>query len=55
MHIGGGVGVLYNIKLPSFAVWWMKGRDYRTCKARLVAGQGHNPYAPETYIPYLYQ
>ncbi len=46
----GGVGVLYGIRLPSWMVWYMKGRDYRTGKAKLVAGQGHNPYAPDTYI-----
>jgi apoptosis-inducing factor 2 len=46
----GGVGVLYGIKLPSFMVYLMKGRDYRVGKAMLVAGQGHNPYAPDTYI-----
>ena len=46
----GGVGVLYGWRLPSWMVWAMKGRDYRTCKAKLVARQGHNPYAPDTYI-----
>lgn len=46
----GGVGLLFGMKLPSLMVWAMKGRDYRTGKAKLVAGQGHNPYAPETYV-----
>lgn len=46
----GGVGLLFGTKLPSLAVWAMKGRDYRTGKAKLVAHQGHNPYAPDTYV-----
>ncbi|KAF2096066.1 FAD/NAD(P)-binding domain-containing protein [Rhizodiscina lignyota] len=46
----GGVGVLYGMKLPGWMVYAMKGRDYRIAKAKLVAGQGHNPYAPDTYI-----
>lgn len=46
----GGVGVLYSMALPSWMVYLMKGRDYRVSKAKLVAGQGHNPYAPDTYI-----
>lgn len=46
----GGVGVLYGMKLPGWMVYAMKGRDYRVGKAKLVAGQGHNPYAPDTYI-----
>jgi apoptosis-inducing factor 2 len=40
----GGVGVLFGIKLPSFAVWAMKGRDYRTGKAKSVVNQGNDPY-----------
>ena len=46
----GGVGVVFAIKLPSFMGWAMKGRDYRGCKAKLAAGVGYNPYAPETYV-----
>lgn len=41
----GGVGILMDMKLPSFMVWVMKGRDYRVGKAKAVAKQGHNPYA----------
>ncbi|KAF2403072.1 FAD/NAD(P)-binding domain-containing protein [Trichodelitschia bisporula] len=46
----GGVGMLFGIQLPSFLVWLMKGRNYRTNKAVLAVGQGHNPYAADTYV-----
>ncbi|KIW07191.1 uncharacterized protein PV09_02057 [Verruconis gallopava] len=40
----GGVGILFGIKLPSFMVWLMKGRDYKIARAKLAAGAGKNPY-----------
>ncbi|KAK3078763.1 hypothetical protein LTS18_006669, partial [Coniosporium uncinatum] len=46
----GGVGIMFGWKLPSLVVHLMKGRDYRIGKARMVANQGHNPYAPDTYV-----
>lgn len=41
----GGVGVLFGVKLPSWAVHIMKGRDYRVGKAKSVVEKGLNPYA----------
>jgi NADH dehydrogenase FAD-containing subunit len=46
----GGVGVLFGFGVPSPLVWLMKGRDYRISKAKLAAGAGHNPYAPDTCV-----
>lgn len=40
----GGVGVLLGFEVPSFLVWAMKGRDYRTDKAQLAAGIGQDSY-----------
>ena len=44
----GGVGVLSGVRLPSFMVYLMKGRDYRVGKARSVVMYGINPYASPT-------
>lgn len=41
----GGVGVLFGMKLPSWVVFVMKGRDYRVGKVRSVVERGLNPYA----------
>lgn len=41
----GGVGILFGMKLPSFIVWVMKGRDYRIGRAKMAAGVGKDPYA----------
>ncbi|KAJ9629552.1 hypothetical protein H2203_001926 [Taxawa tesnikishii (nom. ined.)] len=40
----GGVGVLMGLKVPSFAVWLLKGRDYRVSKGKKVVVDGNNPY-----------
>ncbi|KAF2455465.1 hypothetical protein BDY21DRAFT_289059 [Lineolata rhizophorae] len=41
----GGVGVVFDFKLPSFMVWVMKGRNYRVGKAKSVVHRGKDPYA----------
>jgi len=41
----GGVGVLLGIRLPSFAVDLLKGRDYVVGKAKGVVRRGFSPYA----------
>lgn len=40
----GGVGVLFNWRVPSPMVWVLKGRDYKVGKAKGVVGRGRNPY-----------
>ena len=41
----GGVGMIGGVVVPSFGVHMLKGRDYRTCKAKRVVDDGGNPYA----------
>ncbi|EME82166.1 uncharacterized protein MYCFIDRAFT_138722 [Pseudocercospora fijiensis CIRAD86] len=41
----GGAGILGGLKLPSFAVWGLKGRNYVVHKAKMVVVDGGNPYA----------
>ncbi|KXT15609.1 hypothetical protein AC579_5856 [Pseudocercospora musae] len=41
----GGAGILGGFKLPSVAVWGLKGRHYVVQKARMVVDDGGNPYA----------
>ncbi|EKG18900.1 FAD-dependent pyridine nucleotide-disulfide oxidoreductase [Macrophomina phaseolina MS6] len=40
----GGVGVLFNFRVPSLFVHLMKGRDYKLGKAKEVVDRGINPY-----------
>ncbi|KAF2673820.1 FAD/NAD(P)-binding domain-containing protein [Microthyrium microscopicum] len=40
----GGVGVLYDYKLPGLAVWFLKGRDYGIKKAKKVVAYGSSPF-----------
>ncbi|KAF2496762.1 hypothetical protein BU16DRAFT_507415 [Lophium mytilinum] len=41
----GGVGVIFDLRVPSFMVHLLKGRDYKLGKAGAVVGRGKNPYA----------
>ncbi|KAF7191898.1 Oxidoreductase phnG [Pseudocercospora fuligena] len=41
----GGAGILGGLKLPSLAVWGLKGRNYVVHKAKMVVVNGGNPYA----------
>ncbi|KAL1644390.1 hypothetical protein SLS58_004304 [Diplodia intermedia] len=40
----GGVGTLFNCRIPSALVYLLKGRDYRVGKAKGVVERGSNPY-----------
>lgn len=40
----GGVGVVFDIAIPSLFVHWWKGRDYRVGRAQRVVKLGKNPY-----------
>lgn len=40
----GGVGILFNFRVPSALVYLMKGRDYKVGKAKGVVDRGINPY-----------
>ncbi|OCK90087.1 FAD/NAD(P)-binding domain-containing protein, partial [Cenococcum geophilum 1.58] len=40
----GGVGVVFDIAIPSLFVHWWKGRDYRVGRAQGVVKLGKNPY-----------
>lgn len=42
----GGVGVIFDVKVPSPLVHWLKGRDYGVGRARAVVEKGNNPYTP---------
>ncbi|KAL1625708.1 hypothetical protein SLS54_003180 [Diplodia seriata] len=40
----GGVGTLFNFRVPGALVYLLKGRDYRVGKAKGVVERGNNPY-----------
>jgi apoptosis-inducing factor 2 len=40
----GGVGVMFDYRLPSFLVWMFKGRDYNFDKAKGIVTVGEKPY-----------
>ncbi|KAF2816623.1 FAD/NAD(P)-binding domain-containing protein [Mytilinidion resinicola] len=40
----GGVGVIFDVRVPSFMVHLLKGRDYKLGKAGAAVGRGRNPY-----------
>ncbi|KAJ9639913.1 hypothetical protein H2199_006146 [Coniosporium tulheliwenetii] len=42
----GGVGVIFDVRVPSPLVHWLKGRDYGVRRARAVVEKGNNPYTP---------
>ncbi|KAF2246064.1 FAD/NAD(P)-binding domain-containing protein [Trematosphaeria pertusa] len=41
----GGVGVIFDWRIPSFLVYLMKGRKYRLGRAEGAVGRGRDPYA----------
>ncbi|PSN74482.1 FAD/NAD(P)-binding domain-containing protein [Corynespora cassiicola Philippines] len=40
----GGVGVVFNVRVPGFLVYLVKGRNYRMGKAKEAVGRGKDPY-----------
>lgn len=40
----GGVGVVFDWRLPSLLVWAFKGKDYKVGRAKGVVGRGINPF-----------